>query len=95
MRVWDRKRGSQRVTDTKQHETDALRQLLHQYNQPLTAISNYAQAGRQLIDQGRHDPARLRELFEKIAQQSQRANALSHELGAELAQIKTRRASHE
>ncbi|MDR0780355.1 MAG: hypothetical protein LBF16_06630 [Pseudomonadales bacterium] len=65
--------------------TDAPRRLLHDLNQPLTAIGNYAQAACQLLDQGVHDPARLRTLFEKIAQQGQRASALTHELGKTLA----------
>lgn len=64
---------------------DELRHLLHQFNQPLTAIGNYAQAGCHLIDNGNPDPARLREIFEKIARQSSRSIALSEELGAALA----------
>ena len=56
-------------------------QLLHDLNQPLSAISTYAQAGVQLIDNGMADTARLKDLFGKIAAQCARANALSQELG--------------
>lgn len=63
---------------------DELRRLLHQFNQPLTAIGNYAQAGCHMIDNGQVDPARLKELFEKIARQSGRTIALSQELGQAL-----------
>lgn len=56
-------------------------QLLHDLNQPLSAINTYAQAGVQLIDNGMDDTARLRELFGKIVAQCARANALSQELG--------------
>lgn len=69
------------MADEGRFEADELRRLLHDFNQPLTAIGNYAQAGRQLIDQGSPDLARLRQLFEKIAQQGSRASALTRELG--------------
>ena len=58
-----------------------LRRLLHQFNQPLTAIGNYAQAGNSLIASGQTDSHQLQELFGKIAAQSARATALSQELG--------------
>ena len=61
--------------------------LLHQLNQPLTAISNYARAGSQLIESGMADTARLKELFEKIATQSGRTTALSQELGIATAKL--------
>jgi signal transduction histidine kinase len=69
------------MADEGKGEADELRRLLHDFNQPLTAIGNYAQAGCQMIDQGMNDPARLRALFEKIAQQGSRASALTRELG--------------
>lgn len=58
-----------------------LSQLVHDLNQPLSAIANYAQAASQLIDKGMTDPARLQQLFEKIASQCDRATALSQEIG--------------
>jgi C4-dicarboxylate-specific signal transduction histidine kinase len=63
-------------------DEDELRRLLHQLNQPLTAIGNYAEAGRQLIDQGMCDHERLQQLFEKITVQSSRASAIAQELGS-------------
>jgi C4-dicarboxylate-specific signal transduction histidine kinase len=55
-------------------------QLLHDLNQPLSAINTYAQAGLQLIEKDLADPARLKDLFSKIAQQCARATVLSKEL---------------
>ena len=61
--------GSRPITD-----------LLHELNQPLTAINNYAQAGSAMLAAGQADPQRLRELFDKIADQSVRSVAISKEL---------------
>lgn len=72
------------TTSHPQGDPAAQNHLLHQLNQPLTAISNYALAGCQLIDQNMVDPNRLRELFDKIARQSSRATLLSRELGQSL-----------
>jgi C4-dicarboxylate-specific signal transduction histidine kinase len=69
-------------TEETTRDEDELRRLLHLLNQPLTAIGNYAEAGRQLIDQGMSDPARLQELFEKIARQSSRAGVIAQDLGS-------------
>lgn len=59
---------------------DAAARLLHQLNQPLTAIGNYAQAGCQLLDGGLFDPGQLRQIFAKIAEQSGRTMEISREL---------------
>lgn len=67
--------------DRGQEET---RRLLHQLNQPLAAIGNYAQAGCQLLDSGQGDPVRLRALFDKIAAQSRRTVDISQSLKASL-----------
>jgi hypothetical protein len=64
-----------------------VHRLLHQLNQPLTAISNYARAGIQLIDNGLADTARMKELFEKIAAQSARTTASSQDLGAAVTKL--------
>jgi phosphoglycerate-specific signal transduction histidine kinase len=61
-----------------------LSRLVHDLNQPLSAISTYAHTGKHLIDNGVTDPAQLKELFEKIALQCTRATALSRELGKAL-----------
>jgi hypothetical protein len=58
-----------------------LSKLLHDLNQPLSAINNYAQAGSQLIDSGMADLPRLKDLFAKIVAQSSRATGLSQQLG--------------
>ncbi len=48
--------------------------IAHEINQPLTAISLFAQAGQRMLDDG--NPDRLPELFEKLTTQSQRAGAV-------------------
>jgi|GEM_PF-1163162 Signal transduction histidine kinase regulating C4-dicarboxylate transport system len=68
------------VQDSQQETAADFDQRLHQLNQPLTAIGNYAEAGCRFIDQGLEDPARLRQIFEKIVQQSERARTLAHEI---------------
>lgn len=50
--------------------------IAHEINQPLTAISMYAQAGIKLIDQGEPDLKRLRDALEKLNTQSLRAGAV-------------------
>src|SRR6187549_1264184 len=67
-----------------------VHRLLHQLNQPITAIGNYAQAGIQLIDQGMSDSARLKELLEKIAAQSARTTACSHDLSLAVSELAQR-----
>jgi hypothetical protein len=57
-----------------------LSRRFHDLNQPLSAISNYAQAGSHLIDNGMADTAKLKELFGKIVAQSARAATLGQEL---------------
>ena len=75
-------RGSQAVpAATPANEPGSL---LHQLNQPLTAINTYAEAGLQLIDSGRGDAGRLRELFEKIAHQSSRTFDISQQMKSAL-----------
>lgn len=65
-------------------EGESARDVLHRLNQPLTAINTYAEAGLQLIDSGRGDAERLRELFEKIAVQSSRTFDISQQLKSAL-----------
>ncbi len=82
--VAEKTRGDMHPEKTEENprDEDELRRLLHLLNQPLTAIGNYAEAGRQLIDKGMSDPARLRELFEKIARQSSRATSVAQDIGS-------------
>jgi two-component system sensor kinase FixL len=54
--------------------------IAHEVNQPLGAISNYAQACRTLIERGRIDPGRLSEILQKIAAQAERAGEVIRRL---------------
>lgn len=48
--------------------------MAHEVNQPLTAISLFAQTGKRLFEAGEYD--RLQEVFDKLSQHSQRAGAI-------------------
>ncbi len=50
--------------------------IAHEINQPLTAISMYAQSGVRMLDGGVPKPERLREALEKLTAQSLRAGAV-------------------
>ena len=50
--------------------------LAHEINQPLGAITNYAQGGVQRLRTGPVDPAALREAFEEIAREGLRAGQI-------------------
>ena len=50
--------------------------LAHEINQPLCAITNYAQGAVQRLRTGAVDPATLREAFEKIAREGLRAGQI-------------------
>ncbi len=50
--------------------------IAHEINQPLTAISTYAQAARRLIDSGLMEDDRLLEVLEKTGAQAERAGAI-------------------
>jgi two-component system sensor kinase FixL len=66
--------------------------LAHELNQPLTAIINYAQASRRLIDgidDSRH--AALASLVEKASQQASRAGQIIHRLRQFVAKGETER----
>jgi two-component system sensor kinase FixL len=47
--------------------------MAHELNQPLTAVTNYLEAGRQLLATGTGSPERLNEMMEKAIAQAQRA----------------------
>src|SRR5581483_4359918 len=53
--------------------------LAHELNQPLTAVINYAQAGRRLIASG-GNPATLSEVLEKAVTQAERAGKIIRRL---------------
>jgi C4-dicarboxylate-specific signal transduction histidine kinase len=54
--------------------------IAHELNQPLTAISNYAQACQRLLDQAAIEPAELKEILAKINGQAKRAGQVIHGL---------------
>ena len=47
--------------------------MAHELNQPLTAVTNYLEAGRQLLASGASTPERVGEMMEKAIGQAQRA----------------------
>ncbi|MDO5632745.1 MAG: PAS domain S-box protein [Paracoccus sp. (in: a-proteobacteria)] len=47
--------------------------LAHELNQPLAAIASYAAGGLNLLDQGKADPALIRQAMDKISHQARRA----------------------
>jgi two-component system sensor kinase FixL len=47
--------------------------MAHELNQPLTAVMNYLEAGRQLLSSGAGAPERIGEMMEKAIAQAQRA----------------------
>jgi len=50
--------------------------LVHEINQPMTAIGLYTEAGLAQVRSGEFEPAEIRETLEKIAAQSTRASAI-------------------
>jgi two-component system sensor kinase FixL len=54
--------------------------IAHEINQPLTAISLFAQAGKRLLDAG--NQGRLPDIFDKLSQHSQRAGAVIERMQA-------------
>jgi two-component system sensor kinase FixL len=50
--------------------------IAHEINQPLTAISMYAQAGLRFLQQPDSPPGRLQEVFNKLSAQAHRAGAV-------------------
>lgn len=47
--------------------------IAHELNQPLTAVGNYAGALSRLLDAGNANPTRVRDIVERIRQQTTRA----------------------
>ena len=54
--------------------------MAHELNQPLTAVMNYLEAGRQLIATGMGGPERVSEMMEKAIAQAQRAGEVIRQL---------------
>lgn len=68
--------------------------IAHEINQPLTAISAYAQAARRLIDRGAADEATLRETLEAVAAQAIRAGDVVKRIRAFVSHRDTGRERH-
>ena len=54
--------------------------MAHELNQPLTAVTNYLEAGRHLIGLGTAQPERIADLMEKAVAQAQRAGEVIRQL---------------
>jgi two-component system, LuxR family, sensor kinase FixL len=54
--------------------------MAHELNQPLTAVTNYLEAGRQLLATGAGGPPRVGEMMEKAIAQAQRAGEVIRRL---------------
>ena len=78
----ERQEAERRIQDLQAELLDASRlsvmgqmasTMAHELNQPLTAVTNYLEAGRQLLAAGVGGPERLNEMMEKAVAQAQRA----------------------
>ena len=54
--------------------------MAHELNQPLTAVTNYLEAGRHLLSLGTAGPERIADLMEKAAAQARRAGDVIRQL---------------
>jgi two-component system sensor kinase FixL len=54
--------------------------MAHELNQPLTAVTNYLEAGRHLLSLGTAAPERIADLMEKAVAQAQRAGEVIRQL---------------
>lgn len=54
--------------------------MAHELNQPLTAVTNYLEAGRHLLSTGAVPPERIADLMEKAVAQAQRAGEVIRQL---------------
>ena len=60
--------------------SQTVKAVAHEINQPLNAISSYAEAALRLLQAGNPDPARLTHALEGTVQQAQRAGRVLREL---------------
>ena len=67
--------------------------MAHELNQPLTAVTNYLEAGRHLISLGRAEPERIADLMEKAVAQAQRAGEVIRQLRQFVSKGETERSS--
>jgi two-component system, LuxR family, sensor kinase FixL len=68
--------------------------MAHELNQPLTAVTNYLEAGRHMIAQGTGEPERISDLMEKAVAQAQRAGEVIRRLRQFVSKGETERHTH-
>ncbi|MGC2201393.1 MAG: PAS domain S-box protein [Stellaceae bacterium] len=68
--------------------------MAHELNQPLTAVTNYLEAGRQLLATGMGGPERIGEMMEKAIAQAQRAGDVIRRLRGFVSKGETERRIH-
>jgi PAS domain S-box-containing protein len=87
--VTERKRMEQELNDLHRRVATMTRfevaghtvaALAHDLNQPLNAVSSYAEAALRLLGAGNPHPEKLRQAIERSAQQAQRAGRVVHNL---------------
>lgn len=85
----DRQEAERRIEDLQTELLHASRlsvmgqmasTMAHELNQPLTAVTNYLEAGRHLIASGAAPPERIADLMEKAVAQAQRAGEVIRQL---------------
>ena len=69
--------------------------IAHELNQPLTAVSNYAGALGRMLASANADPDRVREIVERIRQQTTRAGEVIRRLRDHVAKRRTTRRSED
>jgi len=85
----DRQEAERRIEDLQSELLHASRlsvmgqmasTMAHELNQPLTAVTNYLEAGRHLLSAGAAAPEQIGELMEKAVVQAQRAGEVIRQL---------------
>jgi len=85
----DRQEAERRIEDLQTELLHASRlsvmgqmasTMAHELNQPLTAVTNYLEAGRHLIATGAAPPERIADLMQKAVAQAQRAGEVIRQL---------------
>jgi two-component system sensor kinase FixL len=69
--------------------------MAHELNQPLTAVMNYLEAGRQLLAAGTAGPDRISEMMEKAIGQAERAGEVIRRLRGFISKGDTERRTHD
>ena len=73
-------RDSERVVATTDTDCEIDSKFLHDLIQPLTAIENYASAGLLMSGKSEVPLAEIKQIFERIREEVQRANMLCRKL---------------